>query len=249
VSSLLLVALLSVQERRASADDDLSASDYRVRMSAALVLGRSADPSAKKDLERALGDAHPSVRAAAAASLGKVGDAASAKALRARLEVETEASVKTQLTRAAETLEAKREKKLFVQVGSVRNSSKAGTSDLTKVAVTAVRLQATKFAEIVEAEDSAASVTAAAKKGRVVRLDGEIRSLSQSRKGGVLSVRAQIEFSVLQLPGKSLKATLSGAATSHDASTSLAALQELAVRGAVESALANAGPSLLSALE
>jgi HEAT repeat protein len=233
----------------AFADDDLKASDYRVRMSAALVLGRSTDPSAKRELERVLADAHPSVRAAAAASLGKVGDAVSAKALRARLEVESETAVKTQLTRAAETLEAKREKKLFVQVGSVRNSSKVGAADLIKIAGTAARVQATKFAEIVEAEDSAASVTAAAKKGRVVRLDGEIRSLSQSKKGGVLHVRAQVEFSVLQLPGKSLKATLSGAATSHDPSVSLAGLQELAVRGAVESALANAGPGLLSALE
>jgi hypothetical protein len=46
-----------------------------------------------------------------------------------------------------------------------------------------------------------------------------------------------------------LKGVISGAATSRDAGVSVATLQEMAVQGAVESALGNAGPSLLAALD
>jgi hypothetical protein len=245
----LLISLSLFGEGGLANADDMASSDYRVRMGAALVLGRSTEPSARKDLERALNDAHPAVRAAAAGSLSKVGDQGSLVALKARLLAESEESVKTQLSRSVAAIEARRERKLFVQVGSMRNASKVGSADLSKIASGAVRTHATKFAEIVESEDSEAVAIAVSKKSRVVRLDGEIRSVSQSKKGGVMSVRAQVEFSVLQLPGKTLKGTLSGAATSRDPNVSLAALQELAVRGAVESAIANAGPGLLAVLD
>lgn len=227
--------------------DDITSSDYRVRMSAALVLGGSKEPGARRSLEAALSDAHAGVRAAAAASLAKIGDATSQEALRARSAIEPDDAVKKQIARALGAIEARNEKKLVVQVGSFRNASKSGGANLGKVANSALRSHATKFAHVVEATDELTS--AVAKKTRIVRLDGELRSLSLTKTGGVMSVRAQVEFSVLQMPGKTLKGTLSGAATSRDAGVSVASLQELAVKGAVESALSNVGPRLLAALE
>ncbi len=52
------------------------------------------------------------------------------------------------------------------------------------------------------------------------------------------------------MPGRTLKGTLSGAATSRDTGDrTLAALQDQAVQGAVESALANADVGFLAAAE
>jgi hypothetical protein len=47
--------------------------DFRVRVSAALVLGRTRPPGAREALERALLDANPAVRSAAATALGQLG--------------------------------------------------------------------------------------------------------------------------------------------------------------------------------
>jgi plasmid stability protein len=244
----LLLGLCMVSQTL-SAADDLTSSDYRVRMSAALVLGRSTEPGARKTLEIALSDGHPAVRAAAAASLAKVGDAKSQNVLRARAETESDDSVKKQIARAVDMIESRKEKKqLMVQLGTFRNASKTGGTNLTNVASSAARSNAIKFAQVVDAADVAATA-AGPKKSHVVRLDGELRSLSLTKQGDVMSVRAQVEFSILQMPGKTLKGTLSGAATSRDAGVTVASLQELAVRGAVESALANAGPSLIAASE
>jgi hypothetical protein len=244
---VLGIALALANVRPGYAADDLASSDYRVRMSAALVLGRSSEASARKDLERLLSDSHPAVRAAAAASLAKVGDAESVKILKSRLESEREDSVRVQITRAVEAAEARKTKKLFVQVGTFRNTSKSGGANISKIGNSAARTNAVKYAQLVDTDESAAS--AAGKQSRVVRLEGELRSLSLSKQGGIVTVHAKVEFSVIQLPGKTLKGVISGAATSRDAGVSVATLQEMAVQGAVESALGNAGPSLLAALD
>ena len=52
------------------------ASDFRVRVSAALVLGHTRPDGAREALEEALGDGHPAVRVAVARALGTLGDPA-----------------------------------------------------------------------------------------------------------------------------------------------------------------------------
>jgi hypothetical protein len=59
----------------------LSDSSFKVRVQAAIVLGRHASPQGVHALLRALGDPHPAVRAAAAISLGKIGHASVRRAL------------------------------------------------------------------------------------------------------------------------------------------------------------------------
>ena len=81
----------AVQELRSSAD-------FRVRVNAALFLGRAKPASARESLEHALSsDPHPAVRTAAAEALGSLGDPASIGALEQRLPVEGSSSVKAQL--------------------------------------------------------------------------------------------------------------------------------------------------------
>jgi hypothetical protein len=80
VTSLLL-ALVAEARGRAPRIDDVEQSvlhdpSYRVRVSAALVLGQLRQPRSVPVLVRALEDAHPAVRATAAQSLGRIGDRA-----------------------------------------------------------------------------------------------------------------------------------------------------------------------------
>lgn len=84
----LLVALVLLAATRASADriDTLTRSlmqdpSYKVRVQAALVLGKLADRRAVPALIQALRDENETVRGVAATSLGRIGDRAAASAL------------------------------------------------------------------------------------------------------------------------------------------------------------------------
>src|SRR5271163_1364490 len=56
--------------------DVTEADDFRLRVSAALILGKSKAEGARPLLEKALSDGHPAVRTAAAAALSVYGDPA-----------------------------------------------------------------------------------------------------------------------------------------------------------------------------
>src|SRR3954468_4183970 len=84
----LVVALLLLAAAPASADklDDLTRAlmqdpSYKVRVQAALVLGKLNDKRAVPALIQALKDENESVRGVAATSLGRIGDKGSANAL------------------------------------------------------------------------------------------------------------------------------------------------------------------------
>src|SRR4051794_33153923 len=82
LSCLLVAAALSVSAAPVSSADDLAGltralvtgADFRLRVSAALSLGKTRSKAAVPALTNALDDAHPAVRAAAAAALGVLGD-------------------------------------------------------------------------------------------------------------------------------------------------------------------------------
>src|SRR5580765_7115231 len=104
----LVVALLLIAAAPASADkiDDLTRAlmqdpSYKVRVQAALVLGKLADKRAVPALMQALKDENESVRGVAATSLGRIGDKGAANAL---LEATNDASefVRSQAKKALE---------------------------------------------------------------------------------------------------------------------------------------------------
>jgi hypothetical protein len=117
LSSRVLSVLLLVCGTSGAAPslDELSrrlqnAEDFRVRTQAALALGASKDKRALTPLCRGLGDANTSVRAAAAAALGKL-RLGGADCLKRRLRDETSAAVKATIEKAladagAEVVEA-----------------------------------------------------------------------------------------------------------------------------------------------
>ncbi|HEX3776323.1 MAG TPA: HEAT repeat domain-containing protein, partial [Polyangiaceae bacterium] len=99
--------------------------DFRVRVAAALQLGKSVDPEASKPLEAALDDANASVRAAAAAALKNLGDVSALGPLRAH--EDKSAAVKAQIASAIKSLEEDEtsgpKTKVLVKIGIMKNGS------------------------------------------------------------------------------------------------------------------------------
>jgi hypothetical protein len=105
----LVVALLLFAAATASADkiDDLTRTlmqdpSYKVRVQAALVLGKLADRRAVPALIQALNDENETVRGVAATSLGRIGDKSSANALMMASTSDSSEFVRSQAKKALE---------------------------------------------------------------------------------------------------------------------------------------------------
>lgn len=262
---LLVVAGLALP-RGASAsplDDLASNGDFRVRMSAALIVGRTKISGAKPALEAALSDAHPAVRAAAASGLVELGDLSAIGALDARAAAEPNSDVKITLTSSADKLRARQNNdkkkpsgpdaaKYVVQVGAMRNLSSVKSKELPSVLRGATKQVAiTRLQNAAVIDESEGQLLKTFKKLPLLRLDGQLRTLQQAEQGGQLTMRAQVEFSVLR--NQALKATFSGSATaggalSQNAGQALFDLQKKAVENAVASAMGSAEAGFRAAL-
>ncbi len=233
--------------------DLITADDFRLRVTAALYLGKSHAAGARESLEHALVDAHPAVRTAAALALGRLGDPAAIAALKSQAMREASASAKAQMLAAVDTLEhgpaVSPSTKMLVKVGAMRNTSGIRGGELGSVLAVALKNHAASLSGVVVGEEgSQAMRDAVANKVPVLVLDGSITALTQGRDKGNVTYRAQVEFSVRK--ENSLRATLRGAATAYDAESALKdkgrinRLEEDAVDGAVQSALRNATSGL-----
>lgn len=102
---LVSASAVSLAQDPAGALRDLAESpDFRVRLSAALYLGRIKPPGSREALERALADGHSAVRVAAATALGALGDPLAIAALSRRLSSEPSASVRAQIESSIDRL-------------------------------------------------------------------------------------------------------------------------------------------------
>jgi HEAT repeats len=86
--------------------DLASSSDFRVRVSAALEIGRSKPPGAREALEAALNDSHAAVRVAAAEALGSLEERAAVPALQDHLASDSSANVRAQIQVTLDRLRA-----------------------------------------------------------------------------------------------------------------------------------------------
>ncbi|WP_394848243.1 HEAT repeat domain-containing protein [Pendulispora brunnea] len=270
-SLLLLTANVHVspaQDLAAARREITKADDFRVRLGAALVIGRTKPPDGRQLLEKALSDPHPAVRAAAAAALGSYGDAAAIPALEQHLETEGAASVRTQLEGSLATLRggggggkaAKGSAKYVLQLGSMRNASGVGGSrgdQLGQVLRSAARERAASVPGAFLAPDPQTAARRASEQHvPVLVIDGTlVRMTQQTQANGTVGFSAQVDFSVRKVPEHSLRASLTGNAMSIGTARSLVneqrvfALQDQAVDGAVESAMRNADRGFSQALQ
>jgi len=268
--ALLVVAVVHASrpafaQDAASALRDLAESpDFRVRLSAALYLGRNKPRGALAALVRALADGDPTVRVAAAAALGALGDPAAIGPLTARLSSESSASVAAQIhsaidrlrqgTISAQPASAPRPGVLapgvryVVRLGTMRNPSGVRGDDLRRVLheAAASHAQALKGSAVVDG-DTALLAQAAQRHLPVITLDGSLVQLVESRIADTIQVQARVEFAVRR--DQTLRGTLSGSATTSGSGASITdqdrrQLQDDAVDGAVQSALRGADQGL-----
>jgi hypothetical protein len=271
--ALALAAASGTVASQAPADDpsaagrDLSDSnDFRVRVSAALLLGRTRPPGARETLERSLADAHPAVRIAVITALGAVGDPASLPVLERRLSSEPSPGVVAQLRATIDLLRrgaatdpgddgAQRQLsanvRYVVRLGTMRNAAGVRGEDLRRVLRDATRTRAKglRDAAVVET-DSPLLAQATQRHLPVVTLDGNVTQLLESRVAGSLQVQAHVEFTVRR--DQTLRGTLSGGATTFGTGPTISddgrrRLEDDAVDGAVQSALRGADQGLMIA--
>ena len=234
VAALAVPSLAAAQDAAGALRDLAESPDFRVRVSAALYLGRTKPPGAREALERGLSDGHPTVRVAVAAALGALGDPAAVGALTRRLSSESSASVAAQIHTAIDRLHK-----------GVRGE------DLRRVLHEAAvsRAHGLKGSAVVDG-DSDMLAQAAQRHLPVITLDGSLTQVLESRVAGTVQVQARVEFAVRR--EQTLKGTLSGAATTFGSTPSLSdqsrrQLQNDAVDGAVQSALRGADQGLIVA--
>lgn len=260
----LIATVLTVTGHSGATDRELTeSSDFRVRVQAALRLGR-AGPAARADLENGLRDSHPAVRVACAAGLGNIGDRASVAALERAARSETYPAVKTAMLETIEKLNnsakadapsdpaaALANARYVVQLGAMKNVSGVRADDLDGVMRKAARAKAgtIKGALVIDGSDANVLKHATEKRIPVLQVDGNLTRLTQTTgTDGATVISAKVDMSIRKLPGQTLKGMISGNASgsngSRASSQGILDLQNRVVGGAVESAMGSMGNEL-----
>jgi hypothetical protein len=246
------VPVSTAQDDAAAFRDLASGSDYRVRVAAALALGKSKNPGARAALEKALSDPHPAVRAAASAGLGHLGDSAAVPAIQAALARESTASVKTQFESTLKKLGGGGSSapagraKFLVQLGRIDVRGGAVYNAASLKAATRSKMAALPGVEVMaDGADVGAASQSRGLPGFTV--DGSLTKLAKAQSSGGVSVSARVEYLVKKMPDHTIKATMAGNAEAEADSREIRGakdmdqLQQDAVNAAVDSAFKQAG--------
>jgi HEAT repeats len=238
-----------------------SASDFRLRVSAALQLGKSLTGDAAAPLEAALDDSNASVRAAAAAGLKNLGDQAALPALKAHRSDKSEA-VRAQVAAAIKSLEEERitgcKPRVLIKIGMMKNGSGVKSKKIESELADSSRRKLGELpgVRVLAAEGSGPS--SEANPGRpstvpMVMVTGNVSELRALRQGRSITYSASVEYVLHTMPEQSIAAKVSGrasaTATDQDAedATVLADLRRSVLEAAIASAVRRAPPALLAA--
>ncbi len=265
-ASLGVAAHAPAEDASAAIRELADSNDFRVRVSAALLLGRTRPPGAREALERALSDPHPAVRIASTTALGAIGDAATLPFLERRLATEPSPGVVAQLRTTIDLLrragssdpgddgsskQLSGSVRYVIKLGTMRNVAGVRGDELRGVLRDATRSRAKSLRDAAVLEpDSPLLAQAAQRHLPVVTLDGNVTQLVESRVAGSLQVQAHVEFTVRR--DQTLRGTLSGGATTFGTGPTISDegrrhLEDEAVDGAVQSALRGADQGLMVA--
>jgi hypothetical protein len=270
---LALALLFSVSSALATPGlDELAeqlkgASDFRVRVSAALQLGKSLSGDAAPPLEAALDDSNASVRAAAAAALKNLGDQGAVAALKAHRSDKSEA-VRAQVAAAIKSLEEERisgpKPKLLIKIGMMKNASGVKSKKIESELADSSRRKLSELPGVrvlaADGSGSGADTDSGAGTGQgrpgavpMVMVTGNVSELKASREGRSITYSASVEYVLHTMPEQAIAAKVSGRASatateqeSQDASA-LAELRRSVLQAAIASALRRCPPALLAA--
>jgi hypothetical protein len=263
VAALMLGSVSSsVAQDDSTAFRDLAiGTDFRVRVAAALSLGKSRSPGARPALEKALTDPNPAVRAAASAGLGAIGDPGAIVALKQALARETTPNVQSQFETTIKRLgtgtgsKANLSKPRFlISLGKLENRSGVTAPEVITALKAATRAKMGAVPGI-EVLTDGSDISAASKSRNLpgFTVDGSLTELAKKQSPGGVSYSARVEYLIRKMPEQSLKGTMSGNAQAQAdtkeirGQSELAQLQMDAVGAAIDSALRGASPALEAA--
>jgi hypothetical protein len=237
-----------------------------VRAGAAAVLGRRGDLECRPELEVALHDDQPLVRAAAASGLGRLGSRASLDPLNhvaahdrvplvAREARAAVKSIEAQPRSAdqADPSDAKPNKPRYgLVLGEMRNQSSFQAPELIDMLGRSVESGAGGLASAALFAASSGGPTEASGGLSVFRLDANVTSLVTATRDGQLSVHCEVSLLVMDQPTGALRTLLKGAARGVEVLAGEPEAQQLSVArrvidGAVRSALRNADAAIVDA--
>ena len=181
---------------------------FKVRVQAALLLGKLGEKAGTDALIKALDDENKSVRAMAAQSLGKLGGAPAGAALKSLLEREHDPFVTTQIKVALSALEDQevKDRKIFVTFGPFTGGAKTADSTLLALLHNSLQQSLEKLPKLTFAPDAPASKA----RGRASRvgflIDGNVARLEEgsSGSGGSGETSCEIKIMVARWPSRSV---------------------------------------------
>ena len=218
---LALVAVLSAAAVAHAAGPDVKVDDliravtedanYKVRVQAALVLGKLGDTRAVPPLIKALGDANKTVRGIAASALGQLGDASAVDPLRGLLKREGDPFVKGQAEKALASLSsagggggAGKRAKIYVNFGAFQGGVKSAGPEASKILHEALSREIGKL-PIVTLTLSPGDQHNFGKSGMSgFYIDGNITKLEDSSAGGGAETSCDVKVMVARWPQKSI---------------------------------------------
>lgn len=252
-----------------------TADDFRFRVDACLKLGSSGDFKARAPLEGALDDPHPTVRQAAASALAKLGDVLALAALEARLGKEKNPPTKSAIEGAISTLKTSgggasgganatsvaapdwSKTRYVVKLQRVSNTSGVRGDALAAVLESSTRAKLTAIPGVYvlpgDSTQTAMLAQASSKGIPVLGVDAKVVLLDQATFAGDLKIQAKVAYAIskLQVIKSAIEGNASsiGSANSAKNPQSLIKLQDMAVDGAVASAMGKAPTALAAAIK
>ena len=244
----------------ARADDDAVAlrnlatsSDYRVRVLAALALGKSRSAAARPALEKALADVSPAVRVAVGAALGSLGDPRAVRALRAALANETVVNARQEYEKSIQQLVpvSVGRPKYLVALGKLENKSPIASPVLALALKDATRARMSQVPGVELVPEGANVGNIGRSRGLpAFQVDGQLTDLSEKQDGRDVGFAARVEYTIRRMPDNALKATVTGMAKLLARAADVKGPREIqqlqmdSLTAAVDSALKGVAPAL-----
>jgi HEAT repeats len=181
--------------------------NYKVRVQAALVLGRLGDHVAVPALIKALEDPNKTVRAIAAQALGQLADHDAGDPLRALLKREGDPFVRTQTEKALALVSgegANKKAKIYLNFGPFTGGVKSATADAAKILHDALSRELGKMQTVTLSLEPAEQKTFP-KTGMVgFYIDGNITRLDDVPAGTSSETSCDVKVMVARWPSKSI---------------------------------------------
>lgn len=213
--ALLLFAAVAVLVSRAQGADvrvqDLCKAvvddpNYKIRVQAALVLGKVRDPSAVPSLIRALSDSNATVRGIAAGALGEIGDPLAVDALRGLASRESNSFVKSQAGKALALLNgaAGKRAKIYLAFGPFTGGVKTAGPEAAKIISDALARELGRMPSVTLTLNPADQHNFAKTGMLGFYIDGNITRLEDVVTGGASETNCDVKVMVARWPQKSI---------------------------------------------